>query len=103
MRSCGIDGVYTAIRCSSDDFAPLFRALARAGGGGNVTIPHKQAAAALLDRATEKVKQTGACNTFWSEGSSIVGDNTDVPGFLAALHNHFGSAAGQRVLLIGAG
>lgn len=99
----GLDAVYVAMRCSADDAAGLVRALARAGGGGNVTAPHKQIAAATVERPTEVVQRTGACNTFWLEQGSIAGDNTDVEGFRTALHNHFGPARGQRVLLLGAG
>ena len=75
-----------------------------AGGGGNVTVPHKESAAAVVERPTDAVLRTGACNTFWSENGSIHGDNTDVAGFLKALETLLGgSPAGARVLLLGAG
>ena len=40
-------------------------ALLRQGGGGNVTIPHKEAAAAVLPRG--ETATCRSCNTFWSE------------------------------------
>ena len=61
--------------------------IARAGGGGNVTLPHKGDAAGLLDRPSEAVRRTGACNTFWLEDDEIHGDNTDVEGFRRALES----------------
>ena len=103
IRAAGLDAVYTALHTSADDFTGLCKALARAGGGGNVTTPHKGLAAAALDRASDLVRQTNACNTFWLENGQIVGDNTDVTGFRKALHEHFGPATGQRVLLLGGG
>ena len=58
-------------------------ALARAGGGGNVTVPHKESAALALGHRDGLVDAVGACNTFWLRGDRLVGDNTDVDGLLA--------------------
>lgn len=69
-----------------------------------MTIPHKEVAANAVDRGTEAMRRTGACNTFWSDGGVVWGDNTDVEGVRAAIHRVLsGSAAGARVLVIGAG
>jgi shikimate dehydrogenase len=103
FRAAGLDGVYVALRCDGGDLPALLRGIARAGGAGNVTVPHKMAAAAALDCATEAVERTGACNTFWSENGRVCGDNTDVAGFDAAVRGLIGSPAGARVLLLGAG
>jgi len=104
IRATGVDGVYTALRCGDAELPGLMRGLALAGGGGNVTLPHKEAAARALDVATTAVKRTGACNTFWAEDGKLHGDNTDVDGFrgaVAALLS--GRIWGGRVLLLGAG
>src|SRR5262245_4937226 len=85
FRALGLDAVYVAIRPQSDEVASLMRALARAGGGGNVTIPHKEVAARAITQPSAAVGALGACNTFWGENGQIHGDNTDVEGLLAAL------------------
>jgi shikimate dehydrogenase len=103
FRAAGVDGVYLALRCAAADFPHLLAGIARAGGGGNVTLPHKERAATLLDLPTAAVRRTGACNTFWEERGSICGDNTDVTGTLAAIRTLIGAPAGARVLLLGAG
>jgi len=104
IRALGLDGVYVALRCSADDLPGLVRGLALAGGGGNVTVPHKGAAARAVDRRTEAVEATGACNTFWLEDGEVWGGNTDVDGVTAAIRSLMGrSIAGGRVLLVGAG
>jgi shikimate dehydrogenase len=41
FRALGLDGVYVALRCASGDVAGVLRGVALAGGGGNVTVPHK--------------------------------------------------------------
>jgi shikimate dehydrogenase len=86
FRALGLGAVYVPLQCSKADLAPLLRGLARAGGGGNVTVPHKETAAGAVDECRELARKVEACNTFWSEDGKIVGDNTDVPGLLAALH-----------------
>jgi shikimate dehydrogenase len=85
FRALGLRAVYVALRCVPPDVAPLLQALARAGGGGNVTIPHKEAAARAVDRQVDDAAEVGACNVFWSENGAIVGGNTDVEGLIHAL------------------
>jgi len=99
------DGVYVALRCGADDLMGFMRGLARAGGGGNITLPHKERAATLVECPSEAVRRTGACNTFWGESDGKVhGDNTDVAGFRRALNTFLeGSPKAIRVLLLGAG
>src|SRR5699024_10597618 len=82
-------------------------ALPRAGFRGvNVTVPHKQAALALSDRATEAASAIGAANTLtFHPGGAMEADNTDGFGFLANLRESaplWDPAAGPAVLL-GAG
>ncbi len=103
FRAAGVDGVYLALRCSARAFPELLGAIARAGGAGNVTLPHKALAARAIESATAAVQRTGACNTFWLEDGRICGDNTDVAGVRAAVQALIGSPADARVLLLGAG
>ena len=102
FRAAGVDGRYVTQRCHADDVHAAMRALARAGGGGNVTVPHKRIAAAAV-RGTAAVERTGACNTFWMEQGQLVGDNTDVVGFDRAVRELIGDPKGARILLLGAG
>jgi len=105
FAAAGVDGVYVAVRCALDDLQGFMRGLSRAGGGGNITLPHKERAASVVDVASPAVRRTGACNTFWGdEDGRVHGDNTDVEGFRQALKSFVeGSPAGIRVLLLGAG
>ncbi len=105
FEAAGVDGVYVAVRCAPDDLDGFMRGLANAGGGGNVTLPHKERAASILDVRSEAVRRTGACNTFWGDDvGRLHGDNTDVEGFRRALTGFFeGSVEGIRALVLGAG
>lgn len=105
FRALGIPARYSAVRVAAGD---LPEALGRWAdrGGGNVTLPHKERAAGLLERATGTVTTTRACNCFWRDGEGrLAGDNTDVGGFLAAVDEMPGARGleGAAVLLLGAG
>ncbi len=83
-------------------FEETVRALGPAGFlGANVTIPHKEAALALADEASEAARAIGAANTltFASDGA-VHADNTDAPGIIAALGH---SPRGASALVLGAG
>ncbi|MFQ5536362.1 MAG: shikimate dehydrogenase [Gemmatimonadota bacterium] len=104
FQAAGVNGVYVAVRCAAADLAGFMKGLARAGGGGNITLPHKEKATPLLDQPSSAVRRTGACNTFWGdEEGRLHGDNTDVEGFQRALREFIGPPVGARVLLLGAG
>lgn len=85
FRVLGVDAEYLALRCSPTELPGMMRLLARNGGGGNVTVPHKAAAATALDHAGPLVQMLTACNTFWGDNGTLVGDNTDVAGVLRAV------------------
>ena len=104
FQEAGVDGAYVALHCDAERMVGFMSGLGGAGGGGNVTLPHKEKAASVLDKPSEAVRRTGACNTFWGEDGKLCGDNTDVEGFGRALR-HFlgGSPEGYRVLMLGAG
>lgn len=54
-------------------------------GGLNLTVPHKQAALACVDRRGPEARRIGAVNTLCFAGDGVVGHNTDGLGFAAAL------------------
>lgn len=104
LRARGLDAVYVALRCGPDELPGLLRGIARAGGGGNVTVPHKALAARTVERPSHAVLRTGACNAYWLEDGAIHGDNTDVAGAAAAVALLLDrEPEGARVLLLGAG
>jgi shikimate dehydrogenase len=72
--------------------------------GANLTIPHKERVVPLIDRLTEEAQATGAVNTLTREGKRLIGHNTDVPGFAAALDKLVGRQKMPRqAVVLGAG
>jgi shikimate dehydrogenase len=82
LRSVGVPLTYEALDISPAELGATMRALRHERAAGNVTIPHKEAVAALCDRRTAIAERAGAVNTFWVDrDGALVGDNTDVGGF----------------------
>jgi shikimate dehydrogenase len=82
--------------------ATTTRALGASGFvGANVTIPHKQEALAVADRASETASAIGAANTLtFAPDGTVCAENTDGPGLIAALGD---PPRGMRALVLGAG
>ncbi|RUV90379.1 shikimate dehydrogenase [Mesorhizobium sp. M1A.F.Ca.IN.022.07.1.1] len=105
LEEYGIDGSYQAIDVRPEDFAAFLKSLDENGyRGGNVTIPHKEAAFALVERRDEAAEAIGAVNTLWLEDGVLWGGNTDALGFAGNLDKHApGWAANGPAVVLGAG
>jgi len=107
LAQYGLPGSYERIDVAPADFAEFLRSFPDRGfAGGNVTIPHKEAACLGVERRTGCAERLGAVNTLWLEDGLVWGDNTDVLGFMAHLDQSLGTGWDQDVdtaLVIGAG
>ncbi|QPC86075.1 shikimate dehydrogenase [Mesorhizobium sp. NBSH29] len=105
LTELGIAGSYEAIDVSPEDFPNFAAGLQQAGfAGGNVTIPHKEAAFAAAAVRTEAAELIGAVNTLWFDEGRLCGDNTDAYGFAANLDASApGWATGSCAVVLGAG
>jgi len=103
FRVLGLDAVYVALEVDPGHVGEAMRLLARAGGGGNITVPHKAEAADAADLASERVTRLHACNTFWGEADRVASENTDVDGVLDALERLEAPATGWLVAGTGGG
>lgn len=81
------------------DFMTAFRTLPLYGA--SVTIPHKETVMEYVDRITPRATLVGAVNTLYWDNGVLVGDNTDVLGFMAPLIDS--PATYSRALVLGAG
>ena len=105
LCSLGIDAVYVAL-----DAGPALRrgeridpaVVVRSGlWGANITIPLKRSC--TPDRLEAHAAATGAVNTLYWDGDTLVGANTDVDGFRISTEASLGPLAGRRCLVLGAG
>ncbi len=100
-----LDAAYLPLAIKPEDFAEAFRALPKAGFRGfNVTLPHKEAAFALVDTHDEAARLTGAVNTVVFENGRASGRNTDAHGFSQLLRDSgVATLDGVSAVVLGAG
>lgn len=97
--------VYRKFDVGPDDFRRWVLEFFTSGGRGlNVTLPHKQAAAALASELTPRADRAGAVNTLSFRDDRILGDNTDGAGLVRDLRDNLNvSISGAAILILGAG
>jgi shikimate dehydrogenase len=107
LKRYGLAGSYERIDVAPQDFSRFLASFGDQGfAGGNVTIPHKEAAFAGVRRRTERAERLKAVNTLWIEDGEVWGDNTDITGFMAHLDQSLGAGWEREVrtaLVLGAG
>ncbi|HEV8150647.1 MAG TPA: hypothetical protein VGP61_10730 [Gemmatimonadales bacterium] len=99
FHALGLNAVYIPLRCSAESLDELMLTLARQGGGGNVTIPHKTRAAEVVARHGES--SAPVCNTFWGQDGRLQGAETDSGAILTVLSRM--GPVGSDWLLLGTG
>ncbi len=87
LNAAGIDGDYTALDVAPDDLPHfVFQARDADIAGFNVTLPHKEAIMAHLDKVAPMAQDIGAVNTVVrSPAGQLTGFNTDGLGMMAHL------------------
>jgi shikimate dehydrogenase len=102
----GEDLTYEAFDVLPEHLEMQLGTFAREGIRGlNVTVPHKEAVARLVDQLTDRAHLAGAVNTvIIAADGRLDGDNTDGVGLLTDLTtNHDVALTDCRVLVLGAG
>ena len=105
LKRHGIDGDYLPEAVQPNAIDGFLKDFAEKGYvGGNVTLPHKEAAFRACSSTTPVARKLEAANTLWLEGGRLNGDNTDVYGFTANLDDTAPEwRMGSTALVIGAG
>ncbi len=105
FAAVGLDWRYLALEVAPDHGARAVEAMRTLGIGGlSVTMPHKDAVVAAVDRTTAAVDALGAANTIFWDGDRLVADNTDGDGLVNSLADEVGARlGGLHVAVVGAG
>jgi len=105
LAAAGVPLTYEALDVAPAALDARLRALALEHAAGNVTVPHKAGVARACTVLTPLAARVGAVNTFWHDAAGhLVGDNTDVGAFDAAVRTLVDpEAQPTRVALVGAG
>jgi len=104
LRAASLPGVYLSLDLQAAELPTLFDACPRLMVRGlNVTTPHKEAVAGLLDELDADAEALGAVNTVVLQEGWTRGHNTDVYGFRMALRSRGLRMGGRTALVVGAG
>lgn len=105
LKRYGIDGDYVREAVAPEAIEAFLAGFGERGYvGGNVTLPHKEAAFRACASATPVARRLQAANTLWLEDGRLHGDNTDAYGFTANLDERAPEwRRGSMALVIGAG
>jgi shikimate dehydrogenase len=105
LREFALPGSYERMDIAPSEFSSFLSGLEDNGFvGGNVTIPHKEAAFAAVGRRDAAAEAIGAVNTLWLENGLLCGGNTDAYGFAAHLDETVpGWDGARRAVVLGAG
>jgi shikimate dehydrogenase len=106
LEELGLTGSYERIDVAPDAFAEFLNGIGRNGfTGGNVTLPHKEAAFRLVEKRDKDAEAIGAVNTIWFDAAGrLCGGNTDAYGFAANLDDQVPQwAKGRKAVVLGAG
>jgi shikimate dehydrogenase len=97
----GLDWEYAAHDVGEDDLAAFLHGLGEEWRGLSLTMPLKRAVMPLLDEVSLTAQRAGGANTVVIDDGRLVGDNTDVPGIVAALRERLGGAPTSALVLGG--
>ncbi len=106
LKTLGIQGAYELKDLTPEAFPAFINNLTDNGYvGGNVTVPHKEAAYRLVSARDQAAEAIGAVNTLWLENGRLMGGNSDTHGFVANLDDRAPGwdVPGCRALVLGAG
>ena len=101
----GMDWVFLACEVPEGEVPEALAGVVALGIEGlSVTMPHKAAVAAAVDRLSPTARLLGAVNCVVRDGEHLVGHSTDGDGFVDALASEAGwSPTGARCVVFGAG
>ncbi|MBR5837141.1 MAG: hypothetical protein IKZ84_01245, partial [Victivallales bacterium] len=104
FQTLGIQATYELVDVEPTKLSDAFQSMRRTHRGWNVTIPHKEAAALLVDELDEEARKLGSVNTVVNDGGRLKGFSTDGYGLEMALKEAFGFGFdGQRICFLGTG
>jgi shikimate dehydrogenase len=106
LKTLGIAGAYEFKDLTPDEFVPFITNLAANGYvGGNVTVPHKEAAYRTVSARDAASEAVGAVNVLYLQDGKLMGGNSDVHGFIDNLDDQAPGwqVAGCKALVLGAG
>ena len=105
LQALGLNWAYVPLPVKAANLESVLRGLQAVGFVGvNVTVPHKEAVAQLVDELRPTAQASGSVNTvIFAEDGRLIGDSTDGPAIAAAIASEIEETYRGSVLVLGAG
>ena len=104
LKKYNINGVYEKEKMETNELKNLILKIKKYElNGVNVTVPFKKEIIPYLDRLTFEAEKTQSVNTVYMNDNQVIGHNTDIEGFEAAMKNTIHDINGKTILILGAG
>ncbi|MBJ7334656.1 MAG: shikimate dehydrogenase [Thermoleophilia bacterium] len=105
LQALGLNWAYVPLPVKAANLESVLRGLQAVGFVGvNVTVPHKEAVAQLVDELRPTAQASGSVNTvIFAEDGRLIGDSTDGPAIAVAIASEIEETYRGSVLVLGAG
>ena len=104
LKENNIDATYDKIKLEDHEIKNFIQDIKEQKiAGCNVTVPFKKTVIPFLDILSSEAEQTQSVNTITFDNGNLVGHNTDIVGFGAAIKKLNFSIDGKKILILGAG
>ena len=105
LHALGLNWAYVPLPVKAANLESVLRGLQALGFVGvNVTVPHKEAVAQLVDELRPTAQASGSVNTvIFAEDGRLIGDSTDGPAIAVAIASEIEETYRGSVLVLGAG
>lgn len=101
FEAVGLDWQYDAVRVPSGTLPAFLAGLGEEWRGLSLTMPLKREALPLAASLTDRARLAGGANTLVRTEGGWAGDNTDLPGAIAAVRERFSGPLTSAVILGG--
>ena len=104
LKENNIDATYDKIKLELHEIENFIQEIKEQKiAGCNVTVPFKKTVIPFLDKLSPEAEQTQSVNTITFDNGDLVGHNTDIAGFDAAIKKLNFNVKDKKVLILGAG
>ena len=104
LKENNIDATYDKIKLEDHEIKNFIQDIKEQKiAGCNVTVPFKKTVIPFLDKLSPEAEHTQSVNTITFDNGNLVGHNTDIAGFGAAIKKLNFNIDGKKILILGAG
>ena len=99
-----INAIYEKKKIDNNELESLILEIKQENiNGVNVTVPFKNAVIPYLDVLSDEAKKTQSVNTIYLKNKKVIGHNTDIAGFEAAIKKINFDFNNKKIFILGAG